>query len=236
MYESQKKEIILYRLIYGHHAINVNEPLQPVVPSNHLDDENTSFPRLCTSTSLDGCLTSLGPHSIGIEYLQSKSSRPGADIRNVTLPYTLLRFQLDCNNPKLLLPNEVAKYVADAIHTQEHWIIKPICPCEVSHVWLVGGRVTDSSLLLQGIKFSYYIISDTEWSNSIQTVNPEFEKQIFSVTKKWLKRAKTMHRFDNPSPSPLSAKISSTVNRSTCHEHTSDTTPHERSTFHGQTN
>lgn len=181
--------------------------IYPRIPVNVIEGEDKSVPRICTSTSLDGCLTGIGPNVIGINCLldimdQNKSFKLSKPV-DIVLPFTVIKFEVNKNSPDVWLSGKVAKHgVVDAFYSDECWITKPTVPCEVMHLWLTDGKVINHNLLFNGEKYLYSLISNSQWSNKEQPVNTEFLFEIFDNTKAWLKQGNEI-----PKSNSLNEKI-----------------------------
>ena len=91
-----------------HKGATIEQELIPRIPNNTLDDENKDIPRICLSTSIEGCFISL-------QYITDK-------------PFILYELDIDENdkallNSKYLYDNNL---VMDALETNEYWYLNPI--------------------------------------------------------------------------------------------------------------
>ena len=181
-----------YHVIWGSHSLDLGKPISPRVPNNTMNGEDKSIGRICVATSLDDCLTGLGPVNIGLHYLceNLRQHDNKLELTDVTLPFTVAKFNIDRRDPNVMLPGKVAKYVPDAFLSQECWITKPTTPDEALNLWLVGGTLIEGSMLDQGKKCTYYYITDTKWSSIEQKADIKFVQNIFDVTKVWLSQNK----------------------------------------------
>jgi hypothetical protein len=182
----------LYRLLWGHHSINPAEQILPAVPRNRMSAEDHTIQRICTSTSLDGCLTGIGPTHIGLNYLQEMIKQEKEDreewSKTATFPFTVIRFQVSRKDPDVLLPGKVFKYVPDAFESGECWILKPIAPTEVKYLWLIDGEIVESDLPVNGCKYRYLEIHNSVWSETPKTPNPDFMKGVVAAAREWLEQ------------------------------------------------
>lgn len=183
--------LTLYSLIWEHQDINVNDYIYPRVPENTLSTEDKTIPRICTSESIDGCLTGIGVSHIGInglkELIDQGKEPKDINLFNILFPFTIVKFNINKKSPDVLLSGKVIEYgVDDAFHSGETWITQPTKPCEISHKWLVNGDVEKTFLLHNGFKHLFYTISNSQWSDEKRTPNKTFLKNILQVTKEWM--------------------------------------------------
>jgi hypothetical protein len=163
----------LYRLLMGERKIDPWNPVFPCIPHHTLPDEDRSILRICTSTSLDGCLTGIGLNRIAKNGIES-----GGWGEDVFLPFTVLVFYVDWKDPWFLPTCEVSKYVPDAFETNECWLLEPMLPDEVNHLWLVNGKVLDEHSLVDGRYFEYPSIRNSVWSEKPRCLNPWFAEDL----------------------------------------------------------
>lgn len=184
------KKINLYHLIWGGYAIDCNEPILPRVPVHTIKGEDTEIKRICTAPSLDECLTGLGPTFLGLSFLKELKlyNKSELDLSKITLPFTVVKFCVDEKDSDVWLPDKVINYVPDAWMTQECWLLRPTMPSEAERLWLVNGKIYEEVLTYEGEKYIYYIIVDSEWSKEERKPDEKFLKDIFKVTRKWLKQ------------------------------------------------
>lgn len=180
------KKVTLYRLLYGIHDICPDAPILPCVPKNTMEGEDISIPRICTSSSLDGCLTGIGPSHIGLSALQEEINSGHPSIASMSFPFTVICFQIDRGDPALLSPIKISKYVPDALWAEEHWITHPIAPVYTSTQWLIGGTVNEDWLPFRGIQHRYLTISDSCWSKTPCCPDPQFKKAILKAANEYL--------------------------------------------------
>lgn len=181
-----------YHVIWGSHSLDLSKPISPRVPNNTMNGEDKSIGRICVSTSLDDCLTGLGPVNIGLHYLSENLRQHDnkIELTDVTLPFTVAKFNMDRGDPSVMLPGKVAKYVPDAFLSQECWITNPTIPEEALNLWLIDGTLVKGSMLDQGEKCTYYYVTDTKWSTTEQKADLKFVQDLFDVTKVWLSQNK----------------------------------------------
>lgn len=184
------RKINLYHLICGHPSLDDTKPIIPRVPCNKFNTEDASIKRICTAPSLDECLTGIGPNIIGLHFLREmmRQNNQKVDLSKVTLPFTMVKFCVDRNAPDVWLPGKTAKYVPDAWMTQECWLTKPMVPDEIKKLWLVNGDISKESLLYQNEKYSYFVISDSTWSETEKDPDFNFVKELVKVTESWLEQ------------------------------------------------
>lgn len=86
----------------------IQQELIPRIPNNTLDDENKDIPRICLSTSIEGCF-------IALQYITDK-------------PFILYELDIDENDKALLSSKYLYdnNLVMDALETNEYWYLKPI--------------------------------------------------------------------------------------------------------------
>lgn len=177
----------LYRLIYGTRNIDPDALVYPKIPLNRMDGEDNAIPRICTSTSLDGCLTGVGPSHIGLHSLQENLiDHDGFDADSLLFPFTVLQFEMSRNDPALMRTGKVAKYVPDAWMSEECWITKPVFPTSVRHLWLTGGVVEETAIVLgeEHRKYKYLMVSDSKWSHEPCAPESDFKLAIVNAAKR----------------------------------------------------
>lgn len=91
-----------------HKGATIEQELIPRIPNNTLDDENKDIPRICLSTSIEGCF-------IALQYITDK-------------PFILYELDIDENDKALLSSKYLYdnNLVMDALESNEYWYLKPI--------------------------------------------------------------------------------------------------------------
>lgn len=92
----------------------------PRIPSETLKDENITIPRICVSSSIEGCLNAVPWGGHYLDYF------PECQIIRVYV------FETD----NYLTPEELVenKYVADALYNNEFWILDEIQPLDMFYI------------------------------------------------------------------------------------------------------
>ena len=85
----------------------------------------------------------------------------GAQIGEI--PFTILVFQIDEDDPDVLMPKDVVKYVPDALESGECWITKPIVPTEVWYAVLTRCKIVEDEALSDEISCPYTYVYDSIW-------------------------------------------------------------------------
>lgn len=180
------KQMELYRLLWGTRIVDLVHPIWPEVPRNTMASEDQSQKRICTSTSLDGCLTGIGPSHIGLNSLKDQLACGGIDTNDVRFPFTALVFQVDRHSPEVMLPGKVAQFVPDAFHSGECWITLPTVPVASAHIWLLSADIEQIDLLVNGQLHPYLMISNSCWSSEPENPAPAFRDAIISAARRYL--------------------------------------------------
>lgn len=190
--------MVLYRLVAGHIPITTNSNIKPYVPSNRLAGEESHTPRICVSQSLNGCLTSIGPATIGLAALLHElcgtsnlcSEERARILGRLAFPYTILTFDVPADAPYLIQTSQLENKVADARITQECWLTATCRPSSVSHQWFIDGTIEVQHLVFQNQRRPYCIIRNSVWSKSQKHVNAKLKDQVLMITKKILQEGK----------------------------------------------
>lgn len=153
-----------------------------------MDGENQQIARICTSSSLDGCLTGIGPTHIGLNYLSDMLGHETTEPKDVIFPFTVLEFGVQRGDPSVMLPGKVARYVPDAFLSDECWITEPSYPSAVERLWLTDGTIVETGLLLNGKKYRYLCLEDSVWSHTPQPARKAFAKEILAAAHEWLQQ------------------------------------------------
>lgn len=166
----------LYRLIPYEKAVPDNlagKPARPVVPEHRLTGENETIPRICVSSSLDGCLTSIGGLNI-VSALDTAVS---------CARFSIMTFdgkRLDKKH--LMYPVQLCRldYVYDAIYTDEFWITAPCMPESVTAMYLTDFILRkDRGILYQGEKLRLYMIERSVWTHSPEAAQKTVNKAAY---------------------------------------------------------
>lgn len=183
--------MILYRLIFGHIPLTTTSLIEPVIPKNRFDSEDARIPRICTSTSLDGCLTSLGPATIGLDVLLRSLEHDPVETEvsdGLCFPFTILTFHVPKDASYLVSTSEVAHHVPDAWLTKECWLTKSCTPNSVSHLWLKNGKIEKTHLYFQNQEYVYFRFDESIWYSQKVLANTEFQEKILFITDQVLKQ------------------------------------------------
>lgn len=138
--------MVLYHLKRGFVPFDVCEEVVPSVPFNRLPLEDATQTRICVSSSLDGCVTSIGITDLALNSLcrimkQQKNPNRRTLFEALKFPFTVMEFEAECDSEGYWPTEKVSDYVPDAVFTNESWFIKPMRPCRVSYLWLTGGKI-----------------------------------------------------------------------------------------------
>lgn len=148
--------MLLYRIEkYSPKALAriIRDGCSPSVPDNRVAGEDSDTFRICTSTSIQNCLTSLGPNCIATWQL-IENDMTIKDFKNIKWkPLKIIVMQFDTKDiPKEQLINSFELFkrglVPDAYITKEHWILEPCRPCRVYVRDLVSVNTDGRRLLL----------------------------------------------------------------------------------------
>lgn len=131
---------------------------------------------------------------------EAHKGKDSVDFCKILLPFTVVRFDVGRQAKDVLLPGKIAKFVPDAFHTQEHWILSPTVPTNTSRLWLVGGNIVAHSLLLNGEKQKYFMVYDSKWSETEQFADKDFVKNLLNIAKMWLTQSREPSK-NSPKPS-----------------------------------
>lgn len=197
----ESKKIRMYRVISGHHNISTADVIEPRGPKDiGVPGEDESFSRICVAPSLDECITSLNVPclgAIGLEEAIKAATTPEKKEwlrKNIAIlwdqsiyPFTVLTFDIDCDDECLFPPASINHYVPDAHITNEHWIMKPMAPSSVQHLWVYDGKVEDVEVSLpSGVRVRYLKVVGTKWSKTERKPNRSFLKAVNHATVKGL--------------------------------------------------
>jgi len=148
--------MLLYRIeLYSQKALAriIRDGCSPSVPDNRVSGEDGETYRVCTSTSIQNCLTSLGPNCIaGWQLIENDMTVK--DYKNIKWkPLKIIVMQFDTRDiPKEHIINSYELFkrglVPDAYITKEHWILEPCRPCRVYVRELVSVNTAGRVLLL----------------------------------------------------------------------------------------
>lgn len=163
------------------------------VPTHRIDGEEATLPRICVSKSLDGCLTSIGPHNICIPFLQDMLEddglQRGVGHTELKFPYILHTFKIRLSDiilGRFWNTQKISKYVPDAKLSQECWIIKPIQPESVRIVWLKDAWMHMEDLELDGELCDYVVFENSKWSDNAVLPERRLKARLFRLTERVL--------------------------------------------------
>lgn len=163
------------------------------VPKQRIDGEEATLPRICVSKSLDGCLTSIGPHNICIPFLQDMLEdgglQQGVGLDKLKFPFILHTFKvrlIDFVQSRILDTPRVAKHVPDAKLSGECWIVKPIEPESVRIVWLRDSWMYMGDLELGDELCDYLVFENSKWSDKEVMPERELKGRLFRLTERVL--------------------------------------------------
>lgn len=163
------------------------------IPKQRINGEDNTLPRICVSKSLDGCLTSIGPHNVRIPFLQDtlddKGLQHGAGLDNLKFPFILHTYNIhpsDIVLGRFWDTAKVAKHVPDAMLSQECWIVKPIQPESIRMVWLKDSWLHMEDLELDGELCDYVVFENSKWSDKEILPERELKAHLFRLTERVL--------------------------------------------------
>ena len=166
----------LYRLIPYDKAAPEDlegKPARPVIPENRLTDENETIPRICVSSSLDGCLTSIG----GLHIVSA------LDTGVSCVRFSVMTFDGEAVGKRHLVPSVRLYrlgYVWDAIDTDEFWITAPCVPESVSAMYLTDFHLRkDHCVVYKGEKLRLYMIERSVWTHSPEAAQKNANKAAY---------------------------------------------------------
>ena len=180
--------MLLYRIEkYSPKALAriIRDGCSPSVPDNRVNGEDNETFRICTSTSIQNCLTSLGPNCIAAWQL-IENDMTIKNFENIKWkPLKIIVMQFDTRNiPKEHIINSYDLFrrglVPDAYITKEYWLLEPQHPSRVYVRDLVSVNTQGRRLLLpyeiqfkrnrtyQDIKDSMHVMlfRQCRWKNS----------------------------------------------------------------------
>lgn len=138
---------------------------EPRIPLNRADGEDKTIPRICTSTSIEGCI--IGQPSILYEFHDYPQWEGMCPYQHMSSLHYLLvhgksgllmrvyHFEVsaeDINGPTYLKERH---YVPDALETQEHWLLADATPVFVSYALLEQAK-RDSETEKWDFKISHF--------------------------------------------------------------------------------
>lgn len=163
------------------------------VPKQRIDGEEATLPRICVSKSLDGCLTSIGPHNICIPFLQDMLEdgglQRGVGLDKLKFPFVLHTYKIspiDFVRGRIWDTPKVAKHVPDAKLSQECWIVKLMQPESVRTVWLRDSWMYMGDLELDGELCDYLVFENSKWSDTEVLPERELKGRLFRLTERVL--------------------------------------------------
>lgn len=106
--------MILYHITRN---LNHNGFFYPDIPRRILENENQTIPRVCTSTSIEGCLGSIPD---GGEHLECSISEEGDIFKVFKIDTEKLGLEYILDSSELV----ENRYVMDASFSDEHWILQ----------------------------------------------------------------------------------------------------------------
>lgn len=181
--------MLLYRVIWGH-DFGDNQFCAPRIPEGMLDEDET-IPRVCTATSIEGCLTSIGVPYIGTKALNvayknycSEYPEKEIDMEKIWLstkyPMTLMAFWIfPDDDPKVMTSKQIAHVVPDAEITGECWIMKRIKPTSINRVWLYDAQIKDVAVTLSnGERIRMFEVSNPIFSSVECQASPKLIIEI----------------------------------------------------------
>lgn len=148
--------MLLYRIEkYSPKALAriIRDGCSPSVPGNRVAGEDSDTFRICTSTSIQNCLTSLGPNCIATWQL-IENDMTIKDFKNIKWkPLKIIVMRFDTKDiPKEQIINSFELFkrglVPDAYITKEHWLLEPCHPSRVYVRDLVSVNANGRRLLL----------------------------------------------------------------------------------------
>ena len=159
------------------------------VPESGYDGEDSKTPRICLSSSLDGCLTGCTLARICIDWILSLSeSIPEQLPKDIFLPWVVEQFSIRKDDSSLWLPEKVFAEggVIDAIQSKEHWITRPKKPTRTQVLWLTGFKTRTFTIQTGAQKMLGFQVYDSTWSETRATLNEDASKVIEKLTSKCL--------------------------------------------------
>lgn len=185
--------------MYAYHLIpytsRAPHDIELRVPKNRFDGEEDSLPRICVSKSLDGCLTSIGPHNVYLPYLQDKCKRgqTGTETgqEHIRFPFILRTYKirfLDALLGRFWDTSILSKFVPDAAISQECWIVKPMRPESIQVIWLEDAKIQMQDLELDGELCDYPVFCGSKWSDTVVEPTEELESELRRLTKRVIKQ------------------------------------------------
>ena len=109
----------------------------PTIDYNRHETENATIPRICTATSIQNCMTALGPYCIAQWFMEQYQITIDELQANATKPFRFIIMKFDTR----LIPQEDIMnsfelyrkdYVPDAYITKEYWLLSPHHPVSIS--------------------------------------------------------------------------------------------------------
>lgn len=131
----------------------IRDGCSPSVPDNRVNGEDGEIFRICTSTTIQNCLTALGPNCIAVWQL-IENDMTIKNFENIKwMPLKIIVMQFDTKDiPKEHIINSFELFkrglVPDAYITKEHWLLEPQRPSRVYVKELVSVDTKGRRLLL----------------------------------------------------------------------------------------
>ena len=152
-------------MLFYHVELARTKPIEifiPRIPDERLVDEDDVIPRICVSTSIIGCLNAVPWGKRNLDFIPD------------FLPIRVYVFETDKFWSSSELYND--GLVADAIYTDEHWLLEPIMPKEIFYINNLKINLKDIILDTKKHysiidKLDYNIIDESAFSKKINLKN-----------------------------------------------------------------
>lgn len=161
----------------------ITETFVPKIPNHTMEEEDDVNPRVCLSTSIEGCLSSV-PWG-GINLCDNGEMYLGFSDDDETIYFRVYEFEIPMDEQYLVHPQELWEdgRVPDATYKEEYWLLRPIQPINTYvvalHDWQEEVRdllsYEDVECLNNGAHY------DDVWNGDITTVITDAQYTILEM-------------------------------------------------------
>lgn len=117
---------------------------------------------------------------------KQKIGENGLLTQMLLFPFTVLEFDVDEDAENYMSPEQIQKYVPDAMETGEYWIVRPLRPSRIQKLWLVDGDVKKRVVTLDGENFILSALKNSVWVETKTFPSEKLMKNVLKDMKKVL--------------------------------------------------
>lgn len=145
----------------------------PTIPNNRHETENATIPRICTATSIQNCMTALGPYCIAQWFMEQHQLTIDELQANSEKPFRFIVMKFDTRNiPSENIVNSFELYrkgyVPDAYITKEYWLLAPYQPANICIRELDSMKLYGRERI---IPYQYFKRREQFYKNSAQSLD-----------------------------------------------------------------